>query len=114
MFFFHRLSLKTNVHSVFDLDLQTPFLQMYKNYTANYERAIQILDEYEPKEAVATFMTKCYENPIRAGLNLRAYLIMPIQRAFQLFYFMSSLAFRINLEKNMDPFILQVFLGIDC
>lgn len=62
------------------LDL-TPFLKMYTQYTGNYERAVELLDEYEnDNKAFISFMNKAYENPVRQGQNLRSFLIMPIQR----------------------------------
>lgn len=53
---------------------------MYTQYTANYERSNQLLDENEAKEPLASFLARCNEHPIRAGLTLKAFLIMPIQR----------------------------------
>jgi hypothetical protein len=53
---------------------------MYTQYTATYERSNQLLDEYEAKEPLASFLARCNEHPIRAGLTLKAFLIMPIQR----------------------------------
>jgi hypothetical protein len=64
------------------LDL-LPFLKMYTMYTGNYERSMAALTELESnaKEGshLANFLAEIHSNPIRT-LDLRSYLIMPIQR----------------------------------
>jgi len=65
------------------LDL-LPFLKMYTMYTGNYERSMAALAELEAvgaKESspVATFLAEIHANPMRT-VDLRSYLIMPIQR----------------------------------
>jgi len=58
----------------------TPFLKMYTKYTTGYDAALSTLGECEKSSAFTTFLVKCQENPQTKSLNLRSFLIQPVQR----------------------------------
>lgn len=60
------------------LDLM-PFLKMYTLYTGGWEKASSLLDELESKDSYTNFVTQCMQKHENLQ-DLRAYLIMPIQR----------------------------------
>jgi len=57
-----------------------PFLRLYTNYSLNFEKVTATLEELDKKEKVKQWLEKRMEDPICAGLDFGAYLIMPIQR----------------------------------
>jgi hypothetical protein len=68
------------LRNITDFDFLPTHRFLRCTYTATYERSNQLLDEYEAKEPLASFLARCNKHPIRAGLTLKAFLIMPIQR----------------------------------
>lgn len=57
-----------------------PFLKLYSLYSLNYEKASTEVEELKKKAAFKLWLDKKSEDPIIAGLDFGAYLIMPIQR----------------------------------
>lgn len=56
-----------------------PFLKMYTLYTGGWEKATALLEELESKESFTSFVSQCMQSYDNVQ-DLRAYLIMPIQR----------------------------------
>jgi hypothetical protein len=57
-----------------------PFLKMYSQYTERYENVLRLLEELSKNEAIANYLMELHTHPLCKGLDLRSYLIMPIQR----------------------------------
>eukprot|EP01133_Synstelium_polycarpum_P012286 gene12286-14403_t len=57
-----------------------PFLKMYTNYTVGYDSVMTVVGECEKNSAFVSFIQKCTENPRTRKLDLRSYLIQPVQR----------------------------------
>ncbi|EGC35244.1 hypothetical protein DICPUDRAFT_33732 [Dictyostelium purpureum] len=58
----------------------TPFLKMYTNYTVGFDNILNIITECEKNSTFTTFIQKCTEDPRTKKLDLRSYLIQPVQR----------------------------------
>jgi len=65
-----------------DVFLQiAPFLKMYVTYLNNYQKALETLSECEKRNAdFRVFLDRVHRDPALKGLNLIAFLILPIQR----------------------------------
>jgi hypothetical protein len=75
-----RLKNWSDTQKLGDLILNmAPWLKMYTQYTANYERVLKILEEHKD-EAVLNFFKTTHLHPLCKNLDFRAFLIMPIQR----------------------------------
>ena len=61
---------------------KAPFLKLYSLYSLNYEKASTEVEELKKKAAFKLWLDKKSEDPIIAGLDFGAYLIMPIQSKF--------------------------------
>uniref|UniRef100_A0A6B2KYC3 DH domain-containing protein n=1 Tax=Arcella intermedia TaxID=1963864 RepID=A0A6B2KYC3_9EUKA len=57
-----------------------PFLKMYKHYAINYHPSTKMYDELKKKNNLKLMFQQLSEHPLCAGLQLGAYLIMPVQR----------------------------------
>ncbi|KYQ89256.1 pleckstrin (PH) domain-containing protein [Tieghemostelium lacteum] len=58
----------------------TPFLKMYTNYTVGFDNVLSIVSECEKNSSFVTFISKCTEDTRTKKLDLRSYLIQPVQR----------------------------------
>lgn len=58
----------------------TDFLKVYTAYVNNYNDAIKTLQELTQVEGVGHTLNECRSKPETNGLDIQAYLIMPIQR----------------------------------
>lgn len=75
-----RLSNWSETQSLGDLLLDMlPFLKMYTFYTGGWDKANELLDEYESKESFAHFLSE-RQKSFPQTQHIRFYLIMPIQR----------------------------------
>ncbi|EFA79670.1 pleckstrin domain-containing protein [Heterostelium album PN500] len=57
-----------------------PFLKMYTNYTVGYDNVMNIVTECEKNSSFSQFIQRCTEDPRTRKLDLRSYLIQPVQR----------------------------------
>ncbi|EGG21666.1 pleckstrin domain-containing protein [Cavenderia fasciculata] len=57
-----------------------PFLKMYTNYTVGFDNALTTVSDCEKNSTFVSFIQKCTEDPRTKKLDLRSYLIQPVQR----------------------------------
>ncbi|KAF2076329.1 hypothetical protein CYY_002385 [Polysphondylium violaceum] len=57
-----------------------PFLKMYTTYTVGFDNILNVLSECEKNSNYNSFIQKCTEDPKTKKLDLRSYLIQPVQR----------------------------------
>jgi len=57
-----------------------PFLKMYTTYTVGFDNILNVLSECEKNSNYNSFIQKCTEDPRTKKLDLRSYLIQPVQR----------------------------------
>ncbi|KAM9959600.1 hypothetical protein ACTFIR_000683 [Dictyostelium discoideum] len=58
----------------------TPFLKMYTNYTVGFDSVLTLVTDLEKNSTFSSFIQKCTEDPRTRKLDLRSYLIQPVQR----------------------------------
>ncbi|GAM22338.1 hypothetical protein SAMD00019534_055130 [Acytostelium subglobosum LB1] len=57
-----------------------PFLKIYTNYTVGYDNLMNVLLELEKSSSFVSFLQKCLDDPRTRKMDLRSYLIQPVQR----------------------------------